>query len=85
MLPETRPASANTHMENVPPSISAEKLQRPSSSLAGRLLNVFAAPGDVFDGLKTANSSVANWLVPILIVMLVTITSGDSCCEARCL
>jgi len=62
-------------MENVPPSIPAVKVQRPSSSLAGRLLNVFAAPGDVFDGLKTANSSVANWLVPVLIVMLVTITS----------
>ena len=62
-------------MENVPPSIPAERVQRPSSSLAGRLLNVFAAPGDVFDELKTANSSVANWLVPVLIVMLVTITS----------
>ncbi|PYL00060.1 MAG: hypothetical protein DME19_06395 [Verrucomicrobia bacterium] len=61
-------------MENVPSSIPAEE-PPPSSSLAGRLLNVFAAPGDVFDELKTADSSVANWLVPVLIVMLVTITS----------
>ena len=61
-------------MENVPSSIPAGE-PPPSSSLAGRLLNVFAAPGDVFDELKTADSSVANWLVPVLIVMLVTITS----------
>jgi len=36
---------------------------------------VYAAPGDVFDELKTAPSSVANWLVPILIVTVAMITS----------
>ncbi len=39
------------------------------------MVNVFAAPGDVFEELKTAESSVANWLVPILIVTLATIAS----------
>ena len=41
-------------------------------SLGGRLLNVFAAPGDVFDEVKTAKDSAANWLVPALILILVS-------------
>jgi hypothetical protein len=41
-------------------------------SLAGRLLNVFAAPGEVFDEVKTAPPSAANWLVPALILMVVS-------------
>ena len=52
-----------------------EEVQRPASSLAGRLLNVFAAPGEVFEDLKTAKHAVGNWLVPMLIVMLTTIAS----------
>ena len=43
----------------------------PTTSLAGRLLNIFAAPGDVFAELKTAPPSVANWLVPVLIYVVV--------------
>jgi len=39
----------------------------PASSLAGRLTNVFAAPGEVFAGIKDAPASVVNWLVPVLI------------------
>ena len=37
---------------------------RPPMSLAARLLNVFAVPGEVFSELKTAAPSVSNWLVP---------------------
>lgn len=59
---------------NEQPSLSTEG-PKPSSSLLGRLFNVYAAPGDVFDELKTAPSSVANWLVPILIVTVAMITS----------
>jgi hypothetical protein len=44
-------------------------------SLAGRLLNVFAAPGDVFDGIKTVPPRVANWLVPVLIYAVVGVIS----------
>ncbi len=43
----------------------------PATSLAGRLLNVFAAPGDVFAGIKATPSSVANWLVPVLIFAVI--------------
>jgi len=62
-------------MESAPAPIPVEAVQRSASSLAGRLLNVFAAPGDVFDELKTARHASGNWLVPILIVMLATIAS----------
>jgi hypothetical protein len=43
----------------------------PTTSLAGRLLNVFAAPGEVFDEIKATAPSVANWLVPVLIYAVV--------------
>ena len=43
----------------------------PASSLAGRLMNVFAAPGEVFAGIKATPSSVANWLVPVLIFAVI--------------
>src|SRR5207302_10621952 len=52
-----------------------QETQRSPGSLTGRLLNIFAAPGDVFEEIKSAKASTANWLVPILIVALVTITS----------
>jgi hypothetical protein len=44
-------------------------------SLAGRLMNVFAAPGEVFAEIKQAPTSVANWLVPLLIYAVVGVIS----------
>jgi hypothetical protein len=41
-------------------------------SLASRLLNVFATPGDVFQEVKTASVSTANWLMPAVIFILVS-------------
>ena len=41
-------------------------------SLGGRLLNVFATPGEVFQEIKTAPVSTANWLAPALILILVS-------------
>ncbi len=41
-------------------------------TLAGRLLNVFAAPGDVFDEVAVSPPSTANWLVPALILVAVS-------------
>ncbi|MGA3283733.1 MAG: YIP1 family protein [Verrucomicrobiota bacterium] len=49
--------------------------QAPTTSLAGRLLNVFAAPGEVFDEIKVTAPSVANWLVPVLIYAVVGVIS----------
>ena len=36
-------------------------------SLGARLLNVFAAPGDVFEEVRAAQPAAANWLVPVLV------------------
>jgi hypothetical protein len=44
----------------------------PTMSLGGRLLNVFATPGDVFQEVKAAGVSTANWLVPALILIAVS-------------
>jgi len=58
-------------MENAPPPLSMEELQRPPSSLISRLVNIYAAPGDVFDEIRTSKPSTANWLVPLLLTCLV--------------
>jgi hypothetical protein len=50
----------------------SEAPQPPTMSLGGRLLNVFATPGDVFQEVKTARVSTANWLVPAMIFILVS-------------
>jgi hypothetical protein len=42
----------------------------PQSSLMGRLANVYAAPGEVFDQVKASPPSTANWLAPALILIL---------------
>jgi hypothetical protein len=36
----------------------------PTMSLMARLFNLFATPGEVFDQVRTARPSAANWLVP---------------------
>jgi hypothetical protein len=40
--------------------------------LPARLLNVFAVPGDVFDEVKATAPSTANWLVPALLLVIVS-------------
>ena len=62
-------------METTPPIPEAEIIP-PSTTLGARLLNIFAAPGDVFEELKSSPPSVANWLVPALILMLVGMLSS---------
>jgi hypothetical protein len=37
------------------------------TSLAGRMMNVFVSPGEVFEEVRNRPASVANWLVPMLI------------------
>ena len=56
-------------MEAPPPLIESppERAPQPRMSLAARLLNVFAIPGQVFAELKRSPSAVSNWLVPALL------------------
>ena len=47
----------------------------PANSLAGRLLNVFAAPGELFGEIKAAPASIANWLVPVSLFAVIGVIS----------
>ncbi len=42
----------------------------PRMSLVGRLFNVFATPGDVFQEVTTGGTATAHWLVPALLLIL---------------
>jgi hypothetical protein len=56
-------------MEQTPPvsGLQSPSPPPPAMSLAARLFNVFAAPGEVFEEVKSARAATANWLVPVLI------------------
>lgn len=60
-------------MEAPPPLPQSETpvAPPPTMSLAARLLNVFAIPGDVFAEVKAARSATANWLVPLMFLSLI--------------
>ena len=58
------------------PELQPEAPPPPTLSLSGRLFNVFATPGDVFQEVKTARVSAANWLAPALILILVSWVSS---------
>jgi hypothetical protein len=60
----------------LPSEPQPEAPQPPSMSLWGRLLNVFATPGDVFQEVKDAKVSTANWLVPALILIVISWVSS---------
>jgi hypothetical protein len=48
----------------------------PAMSLAARLLNVFAVPGEVFADVKAGGVSIGNWLVPALLSALVSVLTA---------
>ena len=49
--------------------------QPPATSLAGKLFNVIAAPGEVFSEITAAPARAANWLVPALIYAMIGVVS----------
>ena len=49
---------------------------RPATSLAARLLNVFAVPGEVFAEVKAGRNCVGNWLVPALLSAVVAVLTA---------
>ena len=49
------------------PQLSTPK--PPAMSLPGRLLNILAVPGDVFEQVKSSDPCAANWLAPALILI----------------
>jgi hypothetical protein len=54
------------------PEAPQETPQPPAMSLGGRLLNVFVTPGEVFQEVRAAPAAAANWLVPALILIVVS-------------
>jgi len=58
-------------LETPPPAPETQ-----SSSLIGRLFNIFAAPGEVFDEVKASPLSHANWLVPTALLAILGIVSA---------
>ena len=58
----------------LPPELPAPAA--PKMSLAARLMNVFAIPGDVFEEVKASRPCTANWLVPVIITCLVSAISA---------
>jgi len=60
-------------MSQSPPTIEQPAVpQEGPQSLGTRLLNVFAAPSEVFDSIKNTPPAHANWLVPALLLIVVS-------------
>jgi hypothetical protein len=57
-------------METAPP-IPDPGSKPAQTSIWSRLMNVFAAPGEVFEEVKNSAPTAANWLLPTLILALV--------------
>ena len=55
-----------------PPPVLEPNLQETPMSLPARLVNVFATPGEVFQSIKGTAVSTANWLVPAIILIVVS-------------
>jgi hypothetical protein len=62
-------------METPDMNPAPDNLPLGSTSLAARLFNVFATPGDVFEEVKNSQPSVGNWLAPVLLATLVGVIS----------
>ena len=60
--------------ETMPPLLPGSQAVPPMAPGA-RLVNVFVAPGEVFEAVKAGPSSTANWLVPVLLMCLVGIVA----------
>jgi hypothetical protein len=60
-------------METPPqyPQAETPEPSLPKSSIISRIFNVFAAPGEVFDEVKSSPACSANWVVPALIAVVV--------------
>jgi hypothetical protein len=56
-----------------PPAAQPEVPPEPPMSLVGRLCNIFAAPADVYDEVAARPVEGANWLVPALLIITVSL------------
>jgi hypothetical protein len=59
-------------MEQPSPTINDLSPEEPPMPLGARLANVFAAPGEVFDDIRVRPVKLSNWLVPGLLLVVVS-------------
>lgn len=57
---------------STPPGLS-EETPVTATSLGARLMNVFVAPGEVFEEVKAGPPATGNWLVPMLLSCVVSV------------
>jgi hypothetical protein len=72
MMPASLDPEPQKHMEEPLPDPATPAAAAPVARMSffARLLNVFAVPGEVFNDVKAAPASTANWLVPVLVSAL---------------
>jgi hypothetical protein len=46
-------------------------------SFSDKLINVFASPGELFDNVRRTEKTASNWVIPMLLLMVVTIAVGQ--------
>ncbi len=63
-------------MEEPTPPVTSEPSPPHSTSLIARLMNVFVAPDEVFTEVKASPPSSANWLMPAVLVALVSLVGA---------
>jgi hypothetical protein len=63
-------------METPLPAASEASAEPAQMSLVSRLFNVIVAPGELFDFVKGAKVSAANWLLPALLLIVVSWAGG---------
>src|SRR6266567_1525844 len=71
--PQGLPLRSEHHMDQTSPTPEPQPVAPTPAltSLPARLMNVFAAPGEVFDEIKVAPVSAANWVLPALLIIVV--------------
>jgi hypothetical protein len=55
-----------------PPPVQEPPPPAPTTSVAARMLNVFTVPGEAFQEVAASAPSVANWLTPAVLLILVS-------------
>ena len=58
-------------MEEAQPSNSNVDAVSPETSLGNRMMNVFIAPAEVFDEIKSSPPRTGNWLMPMILAIVV--------------
>jgi hypothetical protein len=73
-IPDHEPSEPNSPPEPTQPVESSKPAAPPPPpmSLAARLVNLFAIPGDVFEDVRRSPPCPANWVVPTILFILVS-------------